>query len=89
MTDETYMYPSELISSTVFFFFLYGFDLTHEQVLLQYIFSMKSVQQQDAGKYWCVVEHHGAVISSEPAWITVEGKSIPLFTLQLSDTEKL
>lgn len=39
-------------------------------------FSVKSVQQQDAGKYWCEVEFRGSTISSEPAWITVEGKSI-------------
>ncbi|GAA6109419.1 tyrosine-protein kinase receptor TYRO3 isoform X2 [Tachysurus ichikawai] len=45
--------------------------------------SVKSVQQQDAGKYWCEVEHHGTVISSEPAWITVEG--VPHFTLEPQD----
>ncbi|KAM9466367.1 tyrosine-protein kinase receptor TYRO3 [Clarias gariepinus] len=46
-------------------------------------YSIKSVQQQDAGKYWCEVEHHGTVISSEPAWITVEG--VPHFTLEPQD----
>ncbi len=40
-----------------------------------FLFSVKSVQQQDAGKYWCEVEYHGRIISSEPAWITVEGMS--------------
>ncbi|MCI4382617.1 hypothetical protein PGIGA_G00016780 [Pangasianodon gigas] len=45
--------------------------------------SVKSVQQQDAGKYWCEVEHHGTVISSEPAWLTVEG--VPHFTLEPQD----
>ncbi|XP_071369311.1 tyrosine-protein kinase receptor TYRO3-like, partial [Centroberyx affinis] len=34
--------------------------------------SVKSVQQQDAGQYWCEVEFHGLTFSSEPAWITVE-----------------
>ncbi|KAI4882942.1 hypothetical protein NFI96_015612 [Prochilodus magdalenae] len=45
--------------------------------------SMKSVQQQDAGKYWCEVEHYGTIISSEPAWITVEG--VPHFTEEPED----
>ncbi|XP_060790373.1 tyrosine-protein kinase receptor TYRO3 isoform X2 [Neoarius graeffei] len=45
--------------------------------------SMKSVQQQDAGKYWCEVEYHGTVLSSEPAWITVEG--VPHFTVEPQD----
>uniref|UniRef100_A0AAY4BTF3 Tyrosine-protein kinase receptor TYRO3 n=1 Tax=Denticeps clupeoides TaxID=299321 RepID=A0AAY4BTF3_9TELE len=45
--------------------------------------SMKSVQQQDAGKYWCEVEFHGMSISSEPAWITVEG--VPHFVLEPQD----
>uniref|UniRef100_A0AAR2LYB0 Tyrosine-protein kinase receptor TYRO3 n=1 Tax=Pygocentrus nattereri TaxID=42514 RepID=A0AAR2LYB0_PYGNA len=45
--------------------------------------SVKSVQQQDAGKYWCEVEHHGTMISSEPAWITVEG--VPHFTEEPKD----
>uniref|UniRef100_A0A8P4KG99 Tyrosine-protein kinase receptor TYRO3 n=1 Tax=Dicentrarchus labrax TaxID=13489 RepID=A0A8P4KG99_DICLA len=35
--------------------------------------SVKSVQQQDAGQYWCEVEFHGLTFSSERAWITVEG----------------
>lgn len=34
---------------------------------------MKSVQQQDAGQYWCEVELHGQIFSSNRAWITVEG----------------
>lgn len=45
--------------------------------------SVKSVQQQDAGKYWCEVEFHSLTISSEPAWITVEG--VPHFTLEPQD----
>uniref|UniRef100_A0A674BCY4 Tyrosine-protein kinase receptor TYRO3 n=1 Tax=Salmo trutta TaxID=8032 RepID=A0A674BCY4_SALTR len=45
--------------------------------------SVKSVQQQDAGKYWCEVEFRGSTISSEPAWITVEG--VPHFTLEPQD----
>lgn len=35
--------------------------------------SVKSVQQQDAGQYWCEVEFHDLTFSSERAWITVEG----------------
>ncbi|RXN27367.1 tyrosine- kinase receptor TYRO3 [Labeo rohita] len=46
-------------------------------------YSVKSVQQQDAGKYWCEVEHHGTIISSEPAWITVEG--VPHFVEEPED----
>ncbi|XP_070984954.1 tyrosine-protein kinase receptor TYRO3-like isoform X1 [Oncorhynchus clarkii lewisi] len=45
--------------------------------------SVKSVQQQDTGKYWCEVEFRGSTISSEPAWITVEG--VPHFTLEPQD----
>ena len=43
-----------------------------------FVLSVKSVQQQDAGKYWCEVEFHSLTFSSEPAWITVEGKCTPL-----------
>lgn len=70
---------------SLYLFFLGGFYQSHQHVPLLYIFSLKSVQQQDAGKYWCEVEHHGIVISSEPAWITVEGKIniSGLFSLQL------
>ncbi|XP_056151969.1 tyrosine-protein kinase receptor TYRO3 [Lampris incognitus] len=45
--------------------------------------SVKSVQQQDAGQYWCEVEFHGLTFSSEPAWITVEG--VPHFTQEPHD----
>uniref|UniRef100_A0A8C1FYC0 Tyrosine-protein kinase receptor TYRO3 n=1 Tax=Cyprinus carpio TaxID=7962 RepID=A0A8C1FYC0_CYPCA len=48
-----------------------------------FLFSVKSVQQQDAGKYWCEVEYHGRIISSEPAWITVEG--VPHFVVEPKD----
>lgn len=46
-------------------------------------YSVKSVQQQDAGRYWCEVESDGVLYSSEPAWITVEG--VPHFTLEPQD----
>uniref|UniRef100_A0A671LES2 Tyrosine-protein kinase receptor TYRO3 n=1 Tax=Sinocyclocheilus anshuiensis TaxID=1608454 RepID=A0A671LES2_9TELE len=46
-------------------------------------YSVKSVQQQDAGKYWCEVEYYGRIISSEPAWITVEG--VPHFVVEPED----
>uniref|UniRef100_A0AAR2JXY8 Tyrosine-protein kinase receptor TYRO3 n=1 Tax=Pygocentrus nattereri TaxID=42514 RepID=A0AAR2JXY8_PYGNA len=49
----------------------------------QMYITLESVQQQDAGKYWCEVEHHGTMISSEPAWITVEG--VPHFTEEPKD----
>ncbi|XP_069391281.1 tyrosine-protein kinase receptor TYRO3 isoform X2 [Paralichthys olivaceus] len=45
--------------------------------------SFKSVQQQDAGQYWCEVEFHGLTISSERAWITVEG--VPHFLQEPQD----
>ncbi|CAB1331185.1 unnamed protein product, partial [Coregonus sp. 'balchen'] len=54
---------------------LYSTDqmyITVEQHHWETFHSVKSVQQQDAGKYWCEVEFHGLTISSEPAWITVE-----------------
>eukprot|EP00064_Thunnus_orientalis_P026392 superscaffoldBa00016619_g26899 len=46
--------------------------------------SVKSVQQQDAGQYWCEVEYHdGETLSSEKAWITVEG--VPHFVQEPAD----
>ncbi|XP_030641036.1 tyrosine-protein kinase receptor TYRO3 [Chanos chanos] len=45
--------------------------------------SVKSVQQHDAGKYWCEVEFRGMTISSGSAWITVEG--VPHFMLEPQD----
>ncbi|KAM6912838.1 tyrosine-protein kinase receptor TYRO3 [Xenentodon cancila] len=45
--------------------------------------SVKSVQQQDAGEYWCEVEFHGLTFSSERAWITVEG--VPHFLQEPRD----
>nr|XP_046269756.1 tyrosine-protein kinase receptor TYRO3 [Scatophagus argus] len=45
--------------------------------------SVKSVQQQDAGQYWCEVEFHGLTFSSERAWITVEG--VPHFVQEPQD----
>uniref|UniRef100_A0A3Q3A1Q0 Tyrosine-protein kinase receptor TYRO3 n=1 Tax=Kryptolebias marmoratus TaxID=37003 RepID=A0A3Q3A1Q0_KRYMA len=44
---------------------------------------VKSVQQQDAGQYWCEVDYHGQTFSSERAWITVEG--VPHFTEEPQD----
>uniref|UniRef100_A0A3Q3L4E5 Tyrosine-protein kinase receptor TYRO3 n=1 Tax=Mastacembelus armatus TaxID=205130 RepID=A0A3Q3L4E5_9TELE len=45
--------------------------------------SVKSVQQHDAGQYWCEVEYHGLTVSSERAWITVEG--VPHFIQEPRD----
>ncbi|KAK7880696.1 hypothetical protein WMY93_032662, partial [Mugilogobius chulae] len=39
-------------------------------------YSVRSVQQQDGGRYWCEVESEGQTFSSEPAWITVEGEQV-------------
>ncbi|XP_074547915.1 tyrosine-protein kinase receptor TYRO3 [Halichoeres trimaculatus] len=49
--------------------------------------SVKSVQQQDAGQYWCEVEFHGLTFSSERAWITVEG--VPHFVEEPQDVATL
>ncbi|XP_055013910.1 tyrosine-protein kinase receptor TYRO3 [Boleophthalmus pectinirostris] len=46
-------------------------------------YSVRSVQQQDGGRYWCEVESGGQVHTSEPAWITVEG--VPHFTSEPVD----
>ncbi|XP_068608493.1 tyrosine-protein kinase receptor TYRO3 [Brachionichthys hirsutus] len=45
--------------------------------------SVKSVQQQDAGQYWCEVEFDGGTFSSERAWLTVEG--VPHFIQEPED----
>ncbi|XP_068195675.1 tyrosine-protein kinase receptor TYRO3 [Antennarius striatus] len=45
--------------------------------------SVKSVQQQDAGQYWCEIEFDGRTFSSERAWLTVEG--VPHFTQEPQD----
>ncbi|XP_068456200.1 tyrosine-protein kinase receptor TYRO3-like [Clinocottus analis] len=45
--------------------------------------SVKSVQQQDAGQYWCEVEFQDLTFSSERAWITVEG--VPHFVQESQD----
>ncbi|KAJ8353575.1 hypothetical protein SKAU_G00211420 [Synaphobranchus kaupii] len=65
---------------------LYSTDqmyITLEQYHWETFHSVKSVQQQDAGKYWCEAESQGITISSEPAWITVEG--VPHFLLEPED----
>uniref|UniRef100_A0A3Q3DPF8 Tyrosine-protein kinase receptor TYRO3 n=1 Tax=Hippocampus comes TaxID=109280 RepID=A0A3Q3DPF8_HIPCM len=49
--------------------------------------SVKSVQQQDAGQYWCEVDFHGQTFSSERAWITVEG--VPHFIQEPQDVSTL
>ncbi|KAL4656485.1 tyrosine-protein kinase receptor TYRO3 [Arapaima gigas] len=65
---------------------LYSTDqmyITIEQNHWETFYSVKSVQQQDAGKYWCDAEARGFIISSEPAWLTVEG--VPHFVLEPQD----
>ncbi|KAK2826847.1 hypothetical protein Q5P01_021061 [Channa striata] len=49
--------------------------------------SVKSVQQQDAGQYWCEVEFHDLTFSSERAWIMVEG--VPHFVQEPQDVATL
>ncbi|KAM9707804.1 tyrosine-protein kinase receptor TYRO3 [Menidia menidia] len=65
---------------------LYGTDqvfLTLGEQHWETSHSVKSVQQQDAGQYWCEVEFHGLTYSSERAWITVEG--VPHFIQEPRD----
>ncbi|XP_041669091.1 tyrosine-protein kinase receptor TYRO3, partial [Cheilinus undulatus] len=50
-------------------------------------YSVRSVQQHDAGQYWCDVESHGQTFSSERAWITVEG--VPHFVEEPQDVATL
>ncbi|KAL2099093.1 hypothetical protein ACEWY4_005573 [Coilia grayii] len=69
---------------------LYSTDqmyITLEAQHWETFYSVRNVQQQDAGKYWCEVELHGKAMSSEPAWITVEG--VPHFVLEPQDVATL
>ncbi|MBN3326249.1 TYRO3 kinase, partial [Atractosteus spatula] len=50
-------------------------------------YSVKSAQKLDAGKYWCVADFDGETVSSEPAWITVEG--VPHFVVEPQDVAML
>ncbi|CAL8298464.1 unnamed protein product [Arctogadus glacialis] len=50
-------------------------------------YSVKSVQQQDAGVYWCEVDFHSITYTSQPAWLTVEG--VPHFLQDLQDVSTL
>ncbi|KAG7466504.1 hypothetical protein MATL_G00165420 [Megalops atlanticus] len=65
---------------------LYSTDqmyITLEQNHWETFHSVKSIQQQDAGKYWCEAESRGITMSSDPAWITVEG--VPHFVVEPQD----
>ncbi|XP_024129480.1 tyrosine-protein kinase receptor TYRO3 [Oryzias melastigma] len=75
--DITWMKDGEKLYSTDQVFLTLGeqhWETSH---------SVKSVQQQDAGQYWCEVEFHGLTFSSRPAWITVEG--VPHFIQEPQD----
>uniref|UniRef100_A0A8C7Z4Y2 Tyrosine-protein kinase receptor TYRO3 n=1 Tax=Oryzias sinensis TaxID=183150 RepID=A0A8C7Z4Y2_9TELE len=75
--DITWMKDGEKLYSTDQVFLTLGeqhWETSH---------SVKSVQQQDAGRYWCEVEFHGLTFSSKPAWITVEG--VPHFIQEPQD----
>ncbi|XP_077477091.1 tyrosine-protein kinase receptor TYRO3 isoform X1 [Stigmatopora argus] len=50
-------------------------------------YSVKSVQQHDAGQYWCELDVHGQTFSSQRAWITVEG--VPHFIQEPQDFSTL
>uniref|UniRef100_A0A8C5A6G1 Tyrosine-protein kinase receptor TYRO3 n=1 Tax=Gadus morhua TaxID=8049 RepID=A0A8C5A6G1_GADMO len=50
-------------------------------------YSVKSVQQQDAGVYWCEVDFHSITSTSQPAWVTVEG--VPHFLQDPQDVSTL
>ncbi|XP_059209141.1 tyrosine-protein kinase receptor TYRO3 [Centropristis striata] len=79
--DITWMKDGEKLYSTDQMFITLG-----EQHWETY-HSVKSVQQQDAGQYWCEVEFHGLTFSSERAWITVEG--VPHFVSEPQDVSTL
>lgn len=69
---------------------LYGTDqmfITLGEQHWETFHSVKSVQQQDAGQYWCEVELHGQIFSSNRAWITVEG--VPHFVQEPQDVSTL
>lgn len=53
------------------------------------LLSLKSVHQQDAGQYWCEVDLHGQTLSSNPAWITVEGGTLDTEPVWTSWTSSL
>ncbi|XP_020569511.2 tyrosine-protein kinase receptor TYRO3 [Oryzias latipes] len=75
--DITWMKDGEKLYSTDQVFLTLGeqhWETSH---------SVKSVQQQDAGQYWCEVEFHGLTFSSKAAWITVEG--VPHFIQEPQD----
>ncbi|XP_028251903.1 tyrosine-protein kinase receptor TYRO3-like [Parambassis ranga] len=75
--DITWMKDGEKLYSTDQVFLTLGeqhWETSH---------SVRSVQQQDAGQYWCEVEFHGLTFSSERAWITVEG--VPHFVQEPRD----
>ncbi|KAK1158783.1 tyrosine-protein kinase receptor TYRO3-like isoform X2 [Acipenser oxyrinchus oxyrinchus] len=62
-------------------------DLSVDQNHWKSLYHMKSVQQADAGMYVCVSEAAGVTVSSEPAWITVEG--VPHFVTEPQDVAVL
>ncbi|XP_041121943.1 LOW QUALITY PROTEIN: tyrosine-protein kinase receptor TYRO3-like [Polyodon spathula] len=62
-------------------------DLSVDQNHWKSLYHMKSVQQADAGMYVCVSEATGVTVSSEPAWITVEG--VPHFVTEPQDVAVL
>ncbi|XP_041131333.1 tyrosine-protein kinase receptor TYRO3 [Polyodon spathula] len=62
-------------------------DLSVDQNHWKSLYHMKSVQQADAGMYVCVSETAGVTVSSEPAWITVEG--VPHFVTEPQDVAVL
>ena len=48
--------------------------------LASHLFSLKSVDRTDSGKYWCQVEINGKKEESQQVWLIVEGKQ-PCFWL--------
>ncbi|XP_047467328.1 tyrosine-protein kinase receptor TYRO3 [Mugil cephalus] len=79
--DITWMKDGEKLYSTDQVFLTLGeqhWETSH---------SVRSVQVQDAGQYWCEVEFQDLTFSSEHAWITVEG--VPHFLQEPQDVASL
>lgn len=73
---NSYRSGSKSVLVCIFSFFNssgFGFGQCSKDVCVL-VSSVKSVQQQDAGQYWCEVEFHDLTFSSQRAWITVEGE---------------
>lgn len=63
-----FMMIAEYLCKFLYTLFLYSY------VLLFPLFSLKSVDRADSGKYWCQIETKGKKKESQQVWLIVEGK---------------